>query len=116
MATYVIRADDIDLLNHLPAERPKPVASEWINRGTDQRLRPTTVHMLLRTLHLNSRHSDSVERLRRSAGLRMHFQSWEEQNRFAALFRKLQLQKANDVRASDRSSDLNLSPAALCQF
>ena len=88
MLDYVIPAEDLYLLNHLPPDHPKPIGLEWINRGTDQHLRPSTVEMLLRTLYHRSR-SPSVSRLHESAGLRLHFRSEADRQSFAVKFARV---------------------------
>ena len=92
MVSYVIRAEELKLLEQLPPGFPQPVAVEWINRSTDQKLRRSSVEMLLRTLSRSDQPSESVKRLHRSAGLRLQFQSEEDRNRFAALFRSVRAQ------------------------
>lgn len=47
---FVIKAEELAALNYLDREHPRPREIEWINRGTDQILKPSTVDMLLRTL------------------------------------------------------------------
>lgn len=84
---YVVRAEDLGALNHLAADCPKPLASEWINRGTDRPLRPSSIDLLLRTLH-NEIASESIVNLQRSAGLRLSFSSEAERRQFAALMGK----------------------------
>ena len=85
--SYVVRAEDLGALNHLPAECPRPMASEWINRGTDRPLRPSSIDLLLRTLH-NEIASESIVNLQRSAGLRLSFPSENERRQFAGLMAK----------------------------
>ncbi|WP_095011891.1 hypothetical protein [Tsuneonella mangrovi] len=84
-AVYVIKAEDIAALNHLRPSHPRPVHLEWINRGTDQVLRPTTVEMLLRTL-FRGEASPSVAKLHNSSGLRAYFISDQQRDQFARLF------------------------------
>lgn len=79
---YVVRTNEIGALNHLPPDCPRPVSMQWINRGTDRPLRPTSIDLLLRTLH-NEIASESIVKLHRSAGLRLGFASAEERLRFA---------------------------------
>lgn len=88
MHNYVIRAEDLRLLNELPPDHPRPVGLEWINCGTDQRLRRSTVEMLLRTLYRRT-DTPSVCRLHNSSGLRLRFRSEDERQRFAARFGRL---------------------------
>ena len=87
MLTYTIRAEEIDLLGRLPTDYPRPVAMDWINRGTDQTLRPSTIAMLKRTLDQGSNLSESVRKLHTSAGLRLTFASERERATFASMFR-----------------------------
>ena len=82
---FVLKAEEIDALNYLQDGFPVPERIEWINRGSDQRLLPTTVNQLLRTLH-NDKVSPSVARLRDSAGLRTIFVSEAQRNDFADHF------------------------------
>ena len=85
--TYIIRADEIDLLSRLPPDYPRPVAVDWINRGTNQALRPSTIAMLKRTLDQGSDLSESVRKLHTSAGLRLTFASERERATFASMIR-----------------------------
>jgi len=82
---YVIKAEELTALNYLSNDHPRPVQVEWINRGTDQRLKPSTVDMLMRTLFKDLA-SPSVVKLQRSAGLRTVFKTDAERNRFATAF------------------------------
>lgn len=84
-SAFVIKAEDLAALNHLAADHPPPMMLEWINRGTDQPLRRTTIDMLLRTLFKDDI-SASVSRLHQSSGLRCLFHSDEERDRFAEAF------------------------------
>ncbi|WP_241255170.1 hypothetical protein [Altererythrobacter sp. BO-6] len=82
---FVIRAGDLLAVNYLSEGHPRPLAVEWINRGTDQVLRQTTRDMLLRTL-FQPVDTPSVQKLHDSAGLRVVFRSESERARFAAEF------------------------------
>lgn len=82
MKNYVLPAEDLVLLNDLPPDHPKPIGREWINRGTDQTLRPSTVDQLLRTLYRPCPSSPSLARLHRTAGLRLIFRTSEDRARF----------------------------------
>lgn len=82
---FVIRAEELTAVNYLTASHPRPQSVEWINRGTNQRLRPTTTDMLLRTL-FQPTDSPSVQRLHQSAGLRIVFRSERDRVRFASEF------------------------------
>ena len=96
MAYFVIRAEDLILLNQLPADHPRPVGLEWINRGTDQKLRPSSVDLLLRTIYRSISPSPSVARLHHSAGLRVRFGSNDDREKFATTF--------NQVRSNARQA------------
>ena len=82
-AAFVIRALDLIRIGTLPKGSPQPLGAEWINRGTGQPLRPTTVAMLLRTLPHPADLSPSAARLHEVAGLRLAFPSTEERHTFA---------------------------------
>lgn len=82
---YVIKAEDLASVNYLADDHPRPVAVEWINRGTDQLLRPTTRDMLLRTL-FQPVATPSIARLHESSGLRVVFRSGIEREAFATAF------------------------------
>ena len=71
---YVIRPEELSALNFLPADHPRPIRADWINRGTNQVLRQQSVDMLLRTLFADIL-SPSAVKLHRSAGLRLEFSS-----------------------------------------
>lgn len=79
---YVVRTNELGALNHLPPDCPRPLSIEWINRGTDRPLRPTSVELLLRTLH-NEIASESIVKLHRSAGLRLVFARPDDRALFA---------------------------------
>ncbi|MBV1689311.1 hypothetical protein KRR38_16925 [Novosphingobium sp. G106] len=79
---YVIRAEDLILLNGLPFEEIRPIALEWINRGTDQKLNRMSITMLVRTLYQPTEFSQSVRRLHCAAGLRVSFRTAEERAQF----------------------------------
>lgn len=84
--SYVVKAKDLPALNCLASDHPRPQAVEWINRGTNQKLRPTSVEMLLRTLYRDVA-PPSVVKLQRSAGLRMTFRNDRDRDEFAEAFR-----------------------------
>lgn len=84
-AGFVIRATELSALNYLRPNHPRPVRLEWINRGTDQPLRQTTINMLLRTLFRNDP-SPSVAKLHESSGLRAFFISEKVRDQFARQF------------------------------
>jgi hypothetical protein len=82
---YVIKAEELSALNYLDPGHPQPLLIEWIDRGTDKPLRPTTVEQLLRT-QTNIEASPSITRLRDAAGLRAVFETSAERDRFAGAF------------------------------
>jgi hypothetical protein len=86
MKSYVVSAENLDVLNALPPDCPRLVSSEWINRGTNRKLNRQTIGMLLRTRYKTSELSPSVARLHHSAGLRIRFESEGDRHTFAALF------------------------------
>jgi uncharacterized membrane protein len=85
LATYVIKATELPALTSLAQGFPHPLSVEWINRGTDQKLRPSTVDMLIRTLSHDDI-SPSVDRLQMETGLRLIFANERDRNLFAAMF------------------------------
>lgn len=85
--SYVIKALDVSALNYLEPDSPRPSRVEWINRGTDRTLRPTSVQQLLRTYHRENI-SSSVRRLQEAAGLKAIFASSEERCTFAGRFNR----------------------------
>lgn len=82
-AAFVVRALDLAQAKALPSGLPRPIGADWINRGTGQPLRATTVAMLLRTLPRRQGLSASAEALHASTGLRLAFASPEARQRFA---------------------------------
>ena len=82
---YVIKPEELLALNYLESDYPRPSDAEWINRGTDQKLRQSTVDMLQRTLFKDMA-APSVVELHRSAGLRVIFSSEQERREFATAF------------------------------
>lgn len=84
--SYVIRALDVAALNFLEPESPQPRHVEWINRGTDRNLRPSSVQQLMRSLHRENI-SPSVRKLQDVAGLKAVFATCEERNSFAGQFK-----------------------------
>ncbi len=93
---YVVKAAELPALYFLDEAHPRPLELEWINRGTDQKLRRTTIEMLLRTLFAKAQ-TPSVKKLHDSAGLRANFRSERERERFSRAF-----SKALDEMARDR--------------
>lgn len=83
--SYVIRALEVSALNFLEPDSPQPCHVEWINRGTDRNLRPSTVQQLMRSFHRENV-SPSVRKLQDAAGLKAVFATSEERNTFANLF------------------------------
>lgn len=86
---YVLKPDELPALNYLSKDHPCPTELTWINRGTSQELRPTTVQMLMRTLFREAA-SASVARLHRSSGLRVVFRSADDRDEFARQFLEAQ--------------------------
>ena len=82
---FVIKAEELPALNYLSANHPRPLLMEWINRGTNQKMRPTTIDLLLRTLD-QTEPSPSVMRLHESSGLRVIFGSSKDRDQFATAF------------------------------
>lgn len=95
---FVIKAEELAALNYMCPGHSKPLVLEWINRGTDQKMRRTTVDMLLRTLSRDEV-SPSIIRLQQSSGLRASFGTEEERDRFAAAFASARAQL--DVKTRD---------------
>lgn len=82
---YVIKAEDVAALNYLDPDHPRPLLIEWINRGTDRKLRPTSIDLLMRTMDRDDV-SPSVQSLHQSSGLRVIFGTNEDRDRFANAF------------------------------
>ncbi|MDE2412034.1 MAG: hypothetical protein KGM18_09705 [Sphingomonadales bacterium] len=82
---YVIKAEELSALNYLDPDHPRPLLTEWINRGTDQKMRRTSIDLLLRTLTEDPT-SPSVMRLHRTSGLRVIFSTDRERDAFANAF------------------------------
>ena len=82
MPSFVIKAEELATLNYLDRNHPRPRRLEWINRGTNQKLRRTSIELLLRTLFRQVT-SPSVVRLHHSSGLRAIFATEQERARFA---------------------------------
>ena len=98
----MIKAREIPTLYFLDSAHPRPCNLEWINRGTDQVLRQTTVDMLLRTLNRPT-DTPSVKRLHDNSGLRLSFNSEGERQRFVIAFenaRKKAEQERKDIVAA----------------
>ncbi len=82
---FVIKAQEIPALGFMQPESPRPCEVKWIDRGTDRQLRPTTVQLLLRTLHMPNA-SKSVRHLREVAGLKSIFATTDDRKVFARHF------------------------------
>ncbi|MBL4858254.1 MAG: hypothetical protein JKY36_03490 [Erythrobacter sp.] len=82
---YVVKAEELPALYYLDETHPRPSRLEWINRGTNQKLRRTTIEMLLRTLFAKVQ-TASVQKLHDSAGLRASFRNERERDRFSKAF------------------------------
>ncbi len=82
---FVIKAEELAALNYLNPDHPRPLVVEWINRGTDQKMRRTTIDLLLRTLWEDVS-SPSVQKLHQTSGLRVTFPSAEQRDGFATAF------------------------------
>ena len=95
--TFVVKAEELSALNYLSSGHPRPQLAEWINRGTDQTLKQTSVDMLLRTLFRDVL-SPSVVRLHRLAGLRVIFRTDRERDQFAAAFAAARVQNNDRIR------------------
>lgn len=85
LPSFVIKAEDLTALNYLAKGYPRPQALTWINRGTNQQLRRSTVQMLLRTLFTGAQ-TASVVKLHQSAGLRVSLASERDRAAFAKTF------------------------------
>ena len=73
MSTYVIPLEMLPQMQPAIADLGDAVQLEWINRGTDQKLRPGTIQELLRTWDRRNRVSRGLQRLHSWAGIRMIF-------------------------------------------
>ncbi|TNE33598.1 MAG: hypothetical protein EP350_03740 [Alphaproteobacteria bacterium] len=82
---FVIKAQDILAINYLANDHPRPRRVEWINRGTNQVMRPTTTQMLLRTLFQDVE-TPSVQKLRETSGLRVVLRSERDRELFSSAF------------------------------
>ncbi len=86
---FVIKAEEILAINYLASDHPRPRRVEWINRGTNQVMRPTTTQMLLRTLFQDV-DTPSVLKLRETSGLRVVFRTEHDREMFSSAFAKAQ--------------------------
>lgn len=85
LPAFVIKAEELVALNYLDRNHPRPRKLEWINRGTNQPLRRSSIEMLLRTLFRDVE-TPSVVKLHQSAGLRAVFGTDQERQKFASAF------------------------------
>ena len=91
---FVIKAQEIVAINYLASDHPRPRRVEWINRGTNQVMRPTTTQMLLRTLFQDV-DTPSIQKLRETSGLRVVFRSEREREAFSSAFAKAQCREGH---------------------
>jgi uncharacterized membrane protein len=84
-SAFVIKAEELAALDCLDGTQPQPLLVEWVNLGTDQKMRRSTVEMLLRTLS-HEEVSPSIIRLHQSSALRVRFRSDVERDQFSAAF------------------------------
>lgn len=89
---YVIKVEELPALNYLNPDHARPLTIEWINRGTDQKMRRSTIDQLLRTLN-ESRPSPSVALMQQAAGLRLVFSTAAERDGFATAFAAARMQQ-----------------------
>jgi hypothetical protein len=99
---YVIKAQDLHVLNHMGRDFPRPQHLEWINRARNTRLQRTALEMLVRTLFRDTK-TASVRRLHEEAGLRVTFTSEEDRHKFAKLFREALAASETEACAIGRS-------------
>lgn len=117
LPAYVVKAADLSALYYLDTAHPRPRRLEWINRGTDQRLRPSTIDMLLRTMFRESE-TPSVQKLHDTAGLRAEFRSERERDSFARAFEqaRAKLKQSKDyilTAVFDQLDDANAAVLAI---
>lgn len=87
LATFVVKTEDLRVLDQLIPDEPQPIAIDWINRATNQKMRKTSVQLLLRTLG-ETDVSPSIARLRETSGMRFHFRTEFDRDRFSVAFRR----------------------------
>lgn len=95
-SAFVIKVEELAALNYLAADHPRPLRVEWINRGTDQVLKASSVDMLMRTL-FEEAGSPSVEGLHHSTGLRAIFDSEEKRALFARALEEAKQREASQM-------------------
>ncbi len=88
---FVIKVEELPALNFLGPDHVRPLLAEWINRGTDQKMRRSMIDQLLRTMHQTDP-SPSIVQLQRNAGLRAIFQTEAERDSFATAFSAARMQ------------------------
>ncbi|MFA7588682.1 MAG: hypothetical protein WCY11_21260, partial [Novosphingobium sp.] len=113
-SAFVVKPEELFALNYLAQSCPRPQSVEWINRGTNQKLRPSSIDMLLRTLFQDVA-SPSVVRLHRTSGLRVMFRSEREREKFAAAFAEAQARNktASGMRLSAIFNNRNSAERAV---
>lgn len=87
LATFVVKTEDLRILDQLIPDEPQPISIDWINRATNQKMRKTSVQLLLRTLG-EADVSESIHRLRGTSGMRFHFRNEFDRDRFSFAFRQ----------------------------
>ena len=87
LTVFVVKTEDLRVLDQLIPDEPEPDSIDWINRATNQTMRKTSIQLLLRTLG-ETEVSPSIVRLRETAGMRFHFVTESDRDRFAALFKR----------------------------
>jgi hypothetical protein len=120
LPAYVVKAMDFPALYYLDRSHPRPLDAVWINRGTDQHLRKSTIDMLLRTMFTESA-TPSVRKLHESSGLRTSFRSSRDRDRFAQAFGEAcnQLKATRDsvlTRVFDDQESADRAIVGLCDI
>jgi hypothetical protein len=87
LAVFVVKTADLPVLDQVIPDEPQPISIDWINRATNQKMRKTSVQLLLRTLG-ETEVSPSIVRLRETSGMRFHFRNESDRDRFAAVFKR----------------------------
>jgi hypothetical protein len=101
--SYVIRTLDLDALNFLDPNFPRPLGLKWINRWRNTQLQRTTVEMLVRIL-FRGVETASIVRLHEEAGLRVFFRCEADRRQFAKLFKEALANSAKQKRTADEAS------------